>query len=45
MGYQLALNRDPNKQELSAMVNYTKKHGLPNTCRLILNLNEFMFID
>lgn len=44
-GYLLALNREPNQQEIKAMMDYTIKHGLANTCRLILNLNEFMFID
>ncbi|HJZ60400.1 MAG TPA: DUF1553 domain-containing protein, partial [Gemmataceae bacterium] len=42
---RLALGRDPTKAGLDALVAYTKEHGLPNTCRVILNLNEFVFVD
>ena len=31
--------------ELKALTNYAKKHGMANTCRAILNLNEFVFVD
>ena len=27
------------------LIDYARKHGLANTCRLILNTNEFSFID
>lgn len=43
--YRLAFSRDPTSTELSQMIAYAKKHGLPNTCRMILNLNEFIFVD
>jgi len=26
-------------------VEYAKTHGLANACRVILNLNEFVFVD
>ena len=31
--------------ELASLTAYTSKFGLPNACRLIVNLNEFTFID
>jgi mono/diheme cytochrome c family protein len=42
---RLAFGRDPNAKELDALTKYTKEFGLANTCRVILNLNEFVFID
>ena len=44
-GYQLALSRDPTASELNEMISYAKKHGLANACRVLLNLNEFIFVD
>jgi hypothetical protein len=43
--YQLAFGRDPRPDELELLIAYTAKHGLQNTCRLILNSNEFLFVD
>ena len=43
--YWLALAREPAQQELSLLVAYAQKHGLENFCRLLLNSNEFMFVD
>ena len=31
--------------ELSLLVDYSKQHGASNACRVILNLNEFVFVD
>ena len=39
------LGRTPTSEELTDLTNYTQKHGLANTCRLLLNLNEFSFVD
>ncbi|MCA9168855.1 MAG: DUF1553 domain-containing protein [Planctomycetales bacterium] len=39
------LGREPAPQELEALRNYTQTNGLPNTCRLLFNLNEFSFVD
>ncbi|HND56613.1 MAG TPA: DUF1553 domain-containing protein, partial [Pirellulaceae bacterium] len=39
--FRLALSRDPTSDELDALVDYANRHGLPNACRLVLNLNEF----
>ncbi len=43
--FRNALSRDPNTAELSALSQYANNHGLANTCRVIYNLNEFVFID
>lgn len=45
LAFRLALARPPTAAERAAMVAYTGTHGLPNTCRVILNLNEFAFVD
>ena len=42
---RFALAREPSESELKLLVEYAKKHGLPNACRAILNLNEFVFVD
>jgi hypothetical protein len=43
--YRLALNREPTPDESKALVEYAGKHGMANTCRLIFNSNEFMFVN
>jgi hypothetical protein len=43
--YQLALERDPTPEELKDLTDYATKHGMPNACRLVLNCNEFMFVN
>jgi len=43
--FSLALSRPPNPEELSALTQYAQQHGLANTCRVIYNLSEFMFVD
>ncbi len=43
--FRLAIGRDPDATELAELVAYAEQHGLPNACRAILNLNEFMFVD
>ena len=43
--YWLAVAREPTQQELALLVAYAQKHGLENFCRLLLNSNEFMFVD
>jgi hypothetical protein len=42
--FQLALAREPTAEELTRL-DYAKREGLENTCRVILNLNEFSFVD
>ncbi len=41
----LALGREPTAEEGRVLLDYARKHGLANTCRLILNTNEFSFVD
>jgi hypothetical protein len=43
--FRLALGREPSAAEREALMGYAKKHGMANACRLILNLNEFVFVD
>jgi hypothetical protein len=43
--FRLALARSPPPAERDALVAHTERYGLPNVCRLILNLNEFAFVD
>jgi mono/diheme cytochrome c family protein len=45
VAFRLALARNPTADERSALEAYAKQHGLANTCRVILNLNEFVFVD
>lgn len=44
-GFQLALGRTPRPDEVESLSAFTRQYGLPNTCRFILNLNEFVFVD
>ena len=43
--YDLVCNRPPTPDERRAVLAYAEKHGLPNACRLLLNSNEFMFVN
>jgi hypothetical protein len=43
--YRLALGRPPTPEERAAMLDYGQRFGLTNMCRVLLNLNEFLFID
>ena len=43
--FELALSRSPSPGELGPLIEYAKREGLENTCRVLLNLNEFSFID
>ncbi|BDC48258.1 hypothetical protein F183_A05740 [Bryobacterales bacterium F-183] len=39
------LLRNPTAEEKTAFAAYTQQHGLENLCRLLLNTNEFLFVD
>jgi hypothetical protein len=43
--YRLALGRSPSDEESRELVQVAHHHGMSNVCRLIFNLNEFMFVD
>jgi Protein of unknown function (DUF1549)/Protein of unknown function (DUF1553)/Planctomycete cytochrome C len=42
---RLTLDRRPTVDELQKLSDYTQTFGLSETCRLLFNLNEFVFID
>ena len=43
--FELALGRPATSEEIAEVVVYAKKHGMANACRMILNSNEFMFVN
>ena len=43
--FRRAVGRAPTPAERGALAAYAKEHGLANACRVILNLNEFVFVD
>jgi hypothetical protein len=43
--YRLAFGRRPIPEEKKMMTDHARRHGLANACRLLLNSNEFVFID
>jgi hypothetical protein len=43
--FELALGRLPTEDETQEWTAYAAQFGLENTCRLILNSNEFLFVD
>ncbi len=40
--YQLALGRDPHRDEMDEIVPVVREHGLPVLCRALFNSNEFL---
>ena len=40
-----SLGRAPAGDDLVELVAYAREHGLANLCRLLFNLNEFVFVD
>jgi hypothetical protein len=43
--YQLTLGRPPRQAELKELSAHARRHGMANVCRVILNSNEFMFVN
>ena len=43
--YRLALARDATDAEVRRLTEYASRNGMANTCRLLFNSNEFVFID
>lgn len=43
--FRIVLCRAPTQDELSAVTDYVEAHGLANACRMLINTNEFMFVD
>ena len=44
-GFRLALGRPPSAHERDALAEHARRFGLPNACRVLMNLNEFVFVD
>jgi len=42
---QLIYLREPTETELAALVGFSEQHGLAATCRVLVNSNEFIFVD
>ncbi len=42
---RLVWQRDPIDRERTALSDYARRHGLQNACRMLLNSNEFLFVD
>ncbi len=42
---ELILGRPGSEHEINELSAYTSRHGLANTCRLLLNSNEFLFVN
>lgn len=42
---RLALGRSPSVDEAAALVEFLRAEGLANVCRVLINLNEFAFVD
>ncbi|HEX7899403.1 MAG TPA: PSD1 and planctomycete cytochrome C domain-containing protein [Planctomycetota bacterium] len=45
LAYRLALSRRPTTEETAAFRDYAAKHGMSTACRVLLNCNEFLFLD
>jgi len=43
--FRRAVGRAPTPAERGPLAAYAREHGLANACRVILNLNEFVFVD
>lgn len=43
--YRLVLSRDPTPREGQRAVAFVEKHELPSLCRILLNGNEFLYVD
>ena len=43
--FHIAIGREASDREKRALEQYAKEHGSANACRVVLNLNEFVFVD
>ncbi len=43
--FRLALQREPTDDERTKLQAYAERHGLANACRLVVNSNEFLFVE
>jgi hypothetical protein len=42
---RLLWGRSPSAEEAVLLRQYAERHGLTNTCRLMVNANDFLFVD
>lgn len=45
LAFRLALSRTPSEAERQELTHYATEFGLPSLCRVLMNLNEFVFVD
>jgi hypothetical protein len=45
LAFELALQRRPDESELAACKRLLTEHSLTDVCRVLLNLNEFVYVD
>jgi mono/diheme cytochrome c family protein len=43
--FRLALGRTPTAEEQAVLIDHGRRHGLAAVCRVLFNLNEFVFVD
>jgi Protein of unknown function (DUF1553)/Protein of unknown function (DUF1549)/Planctomycete cytochrome C len=43
--FELAYSREAHSDELATLAEFARRNGLENTCRLIVNANEFLFVN
>jgi hypothetical protein len=43
--FRMALARNPSAEEAQLVESLTREQGLPYACRVLVNLNEFVFVD
>jgi hypothetical protein len=43
--YYEAVGRKPTESERQQLAHFAEQHGLANLCRVLVNLNEFVFVD
>jgi mono/diheme cytochrome c family protein len=44
-GFAEAIGRPPTPDERAALTEYARRYGMANLCRVLFNLNEFVFVE
>lgn len=45
LAMRLVVQRVSTREESEALLDFAREHGLPNLCRFLFNLSEFVFVD
>ncbi|MEZ6111238.1 MAG: hypothetical protein R3C99_09520 [Pirellulaceae bacterium] len=45
LGLRQTMSRPASDAEVREFTEFARQHGLPNACRVMLNLNESVFLD